>query len=264
VESFEETAEGVNVILSDGTSILVDQVISAVGRWTNDITVAAGLGPVVTEYQEPGDVTVGYLAVTTPLPVAIDRVLTSPKLNIRPAGGGRLLLQALDLDTTASADTVPAIGSDLAREFVRRLQEILKNTGNAHITELHAGVRAMPADGRSVIGAVPSRPWLYLVVTHSGVTLAPFLGPAVAGEVFAEPSRFLMNSGPQGCWTATATRPWPRPASPGSNNQNADTPVTYGPAPSVRVRPVRAFGTTAGVTQDYAVAGIADADLRFR
>jgi hypothetical protein len=51
------------------------------------------------------------------------------------------------------------------------------------------------------------------------------------------------------------------PRGPGSNNQNADTPVTYGPAPSVRVR---AFGTTAGVTQDYAVAGIADADLRFR
>lgn len=187
MESFEETAEGVNVMLSDGNSVLVDQVISAVGRWTNDITAAAGLGPVVTEYQEPGDVTVGYLAVTNPLPVAIDRMLTSPKLNIRPAGGGRLLLQALDLDATATADTVPAIDSDLAREFIRRLQEILKNTGNAHITELHVGVRAMPADGRSIIGAVPSRPWLYLVATHSGVTLAPFLGSAVAAEVFDEP-----------------------------------------------------------------------------
>jgi glycine/D-amino acid oxidase-like deaminating enzyme len=54
VEAFEETAEGVNVILSDGTSVRVDQLISAVGRWTNDITAAAGLGPVVTEYQEPG------------------------------------------------------------------------------------------------------------------------------------------------------------------------------------------------------------------
>ncbi|WP_314192472.1 hypothetical protein [uncultured Arthrobacter sp.] len=98
----------------------------------------------------------GYLAVTNPLPVAIDRILTSPKLNIRPAGGGRLLLQALDLDATASADTVPAINSDLASEFIRRLQEILGNTGNAHITELHVGVRAMPADGGSVIE--PSRP----------------------------------------------------------------------------------------------------------
>jgi glycine/D-amino acid oxidase-like deaminating enzyme len=187
VESFEETAEGVSVILSDGTSILADHVISAVGRWTNDITAAAGLGPVVTKYQEPGDVTVGYLAVTNPLPAAIDRILTSPKLNIRPAGGGRWLLQALDLDGTAAADAAPAINSDVASEFIRRLQGILKNTENAHLTELHVGVRAMPADGRSIIGAVPSRPWLYLVATHSGVTLAPFLGPAVAGEIFAEP-----------------------------------------------------------------------------
>ncbi|MFJ5700213.1 NAD(P)/FAD-dependent oxidoreductase [Arthrobacter sp. NPDC093139] len=187
VETFEEIAEGVNVILRDGTSVLVDHVISAVGRWTNDITAAAGLGPVVTEYHEPGDVTVGYLAVTNPLPVAIDRILTSPKLNIRPAGGGRLLLQALDLDATATADTVPAIDSDLAREFICRLQEILENTGNAHLTELHVGIRAMPTDGRSIIGTVPSRPWLYLVATHSGVTLAPFLGPAVAAEVFSEP-----------------------------------------------------------------------------
>jgi glycine/D-amino acid oxidase-like deaminating enzyme len=186
-ESFEETAEGVKVILSDGTSVLADQVISAVGRWTNEITAAAGLGPVVAEYHEPGDVTVGYLAVTNPLPVAIDRILTSPKLNIRPAGGGRLLLQALDLDATATPDNVPGIDSDVAHEFIHRLQGILKNTGNAHITELHVGVRAMPADGRSIIGAVPSRPWLYLVATHSGVTLAPFLGPAVAAEVSGEP-----------------------------------------------------------------------------
>jgi glycine/D-amino acid oxidase-like deaminating enzyme len=187
VESFAETTEGVNVILSNSECFLVDKVISAVGRWTNDITAAAGLDPVVAEYQEPGDVTVGYLAVTNPLPVAIDRVLTSPMLNVRPAGGGRLLLQALDLDSTAAVEDVPATSSDLAREFTSRLQEILKNTGNARITELHVGVRAMPADGRSIIGTAPSRPWLYLVATHSGVTLAPFLGPAVAAEVFDEP-----------------------------------------------------------------------------
>lgn len=187
VESFEEMTDGVNVSLSDGSNIVVDQVISAVGRWTNDITAAAGLGPVVAEYQEPGDVTVGYLAVTNPLPVAIDRMLTSPKLNIRPDGGGRLLLQALDLDVTATVGSVPALESDLAKEFIDRLQHILKNTENAQITELHVGVRAMPADGQSVIGAVPSRPWLYLVATHSGVTLAPFLGSAVAAEVFDEP-----------------------------------------------------------------------------
>jgi hypothetical protein len=173
---------------------------------------------VVTEYQQPGDVTVGYLAVTNPLPAAIDRILTTPMLNVRPAGGGRLLLQALDLDATAAAGTVPARNSDLAREFIRRLQEVLENTGNAHITELHVGVRAMPADGRSVIGAVPSRPWLYLVATHSGVTLAPFLGPAPSWLRLAErirtrlsgkregekPAQGLIAGGEKARWTRQA------------------------------------------------------------
>jgi hypothetical protein len=45
----------------------------------------------------------------------------------------------------------------------------------------------LPADGRSIIGAVPSRPWLYLVATHSGVTLGPFLVPVVTAEVCGEP-----------------------------------------------------------------------------
>ncbi|QOT19877.1 FAD-binding oxidoreductase [Paenarthrobacter sp. YJN-5] len=210
VAAFHEADDGVKITLSDGSSLSADRVISAAGRWTNDITAAAGLGPVVAEYQEPGDVTVGYLAVTNPLPAAIDRMLTSPRLNIRPAGGGRLLLQALDLDVTAAAETTPGTNSDLAKEFVGRLQSILKNTTNAHITELDVGVRAMPADGQSVIGGVPSRPWLYLVATHSGVTLAPFLGTAVAAEVLGEiepllndfrPTR-LLDSYPQHALTA--------------------------------------------------------------
>lgn len=183
-EAFQETTDGVDVTLSDGSTVSVDHVVSAVGRWTNDITAAAGLGPVVAEYQEPGDVTVGYLAVTNPLPVSIDRMLTTPKLNVRPDGGGRLLLQALDLDVSATPDAVPGVDSDLAKEFISRLQDVLENTENAHITELHVGLRAMPADGQSIIGPVPSRPWLYLVATHSGVTLAPFLGVAVAAEMF--------------------------------------------------------------------------------
>lgn len=184
--AFQETAEGVDVTLGDGSTVSVDQVVSAVGRWTNDITAAAGLGPVVAEYQKPGDVTVGYLAVTNPLPVSIDRMITSPKLNVRPDGGGRLLLQALDLDVNATPGAVPAVDSDLGKEFISRLRDVLKNTENAHITEIQVGLRAMPADGQSVIGPVPSRPWLYLVATHSGVTLAPFLGASVAAEVFGE------------------------------------------------------------------------------
>ncbi|MET3812569.1 FAD-binding oxidoreductase [Arthrobacter sp. UYEF3] len=203
VENFREAPGGVRLGLSDGSTILADKVISAAGRWTNTITAAAGLGPVMTDYQEPGDVTVGYLAVTNPLPTSIDRLLTTPSLNIRPDGGGRLLLQALDLDATATPGTELRTDPSLTHEFLCRLRGVLRNTENASITELRVGERAMPADGRSIIGAVPSASWLYLVATHSGVTLAPFLGVSVTAEIMGEteplfadfrPDRLLDNA----------------------------------------------------------------------
>lgn len=49
-----------------------------------------------------------------------------------------------------------------------------------HVT---LGFRPMPTDGFPVVGAVPGAPDLYVVVTHSGVTLAPILGDYVRAEL---------------------------------------------------------------------------------
>ncbi|MFQ4149869.1 FAD-binding oxidoreductase [Arthrobacter sp. LAPM80] len=187
VEQLSASGSGATVGLCDGGTIYADHVISAAGRWTNSITAMAGLGPVMTDYQTPGDVTVGYLATTNQLPTDITRLVTSAELNVRPAGGGRLMLQALDLDATASAISTPGTRSALAAEFSSRLQGLLRNTKDVAITELGVGRRAMPADGRSIIGTVDSAPWLYLVATHSGVTLAPLLGSGVAAELYGTP-----------------------------------------------------------------------------
>lgn len=45
------------------------------------------------------------------------------------------------------------------------------------------GERAMPADGLTIAGFTESIPHLYVVATHSGITLAPLLGKLVAREV---------------------------------------------------------------------------------
>ena len=41
----------------------------------------------------------------------------------------------------------------------------------------------MPPDGYPVVGAHPELPGFYTVVTHSGITLGPVLGPLVADEL---------------------------------------------------------------------------------
>ncbi len=183
VTNMTAEGQGCQLELDNGTTLLADRVVTAAGRWTDSITQMAGLPPVMTETRYAGDATMGYLAVTNPLPVSIDRVLTSPLVNVRPESGGRLVLQSLDLDATAEVGTTPGNESALAKEYLHRLRGILGNTEAARISEIQVAQRAIPADGLSIIGSFEEAPWAYIVATHSGVTLAPFLGKQVAEEI---------------------------------------------------------------------------------
>lgn len=48
---------------------------------------------------------------------------------------------------------------------------------------MRVGVRAVPADGKSIVGPMPGARGLHIVVTHSGITLAPVLGELVAESI---------------------------------------------------------------------------------
>ena len=184
VVSIEASADGGGLArTASGEEFFADVVVSTVGRWTSEVAALAGAKIPMAGFTEPGDVTVGYLATTNPLRTSVDRILTTPWLNIRPQGEGRLMVQALDLDATADPRAVPSIDSDLAGEYVRRLEEVVPAAKGARIEQIVVGQRAMPADGITIVGPVPQRQWLYAVATHSGVTLAPFLGRGVAKEV---------------------------------------------------------------------------------
>lgn len=199
----QSTAGGGEAVLDDGSLLRADTIVSAVGRWTGELAALAGADVPMQTFTTPGDPTVGYLAETGPVPVRLSRLVTSPWLNVRPAGGGRLLLQALDLDVTADPRDVPGAGSALAAELLRRLRDVVPAAEGARIERLVVGRRALPGDGRTIVGRVAQAPWLYVVATHSGVTLAPYLGEGVAAEVcgedvpaFAEfrPERFVADA----------------------------------------------------------------------
>jgi glycine/D-amino acid oxidase-like deaminating enzyme len=182
---------GAEVVLEDGTVLRADRVVAAVGRWSAELGALAGVSVPMRRFEGPGDITVGYLAETNPLPVRLERVVTTPWLNVRPAAGGRLLLQALDLDATADPHDVPSLTSPLAETLLRRLRAAVRGTEGARLEKLVVGQRAMPADGRTIASPAPEAAWLYIVATHSGVTLAPYLGEVVAEEVLGTPSPAL-------------------------------------------------------------------------
>ena len=215
VTALAPNGEGARVTFGDRSVISADTVVSAAGRWTADVAALAGGTVPMATFTEPGDVTVGYLLETNPLPVRLNRIVTSPWLNVRPDGGGRLLLQALDLDASADPGAVPAVDSPLALTFLERLRAVVRNTGAGTIRHIAVGQRVMPADGLTIVGRVPGAPWLYAVATHSGVTLAPFLGDAVAEEVFGHEEERFADYRPDRFRSAAGITPPRLPRKPG-------------------------------------------------
>lgn len=191
VVGFDAAGSGVIVRTADGGQYPADQVVVAAGRWSDRVAQLAGGQVPLVNYTEPGDVAVGYLARTNAVPVKLTRVVTTPWLNVRPEGGGRLVIQALDLDATAQPENLPPAGSQLETQFLSRLNDILESSSGARIEDLLVGQRVMPLDGRTIASSVPGVDWMYAVATHSGVTLAPFLGKAVAAEVLGESEPLL-------------------------------------------------------------------------
>jgi glycine/D-amino acid oxidase-like deaminating enzyme len=147
-----------------------DVVVSCVGRWTGSLlpfTVP------MLESDQPG--VAGFVARTRPLAARIRSVIAADGLLIRPETGGRVLLHSGACDAELGD---PAAASNRLLEMLR---ERVRGTQRASIEDAWVCLRAIPADRLPVVGW--ARDGLYVVATHSGVTLAPALADLVASEV---------------------------------------------------------------------------------
>lgn len=178
-----EDGSGVTLELSTGETWRGDFVVSAAGRWSESIMTMLGKRFAMLDPDRPDKFVCGFLGYTDPQYVQLNSTLITPEVNVRPDGGGRLVLQTPDLDHHADpayqADTTALIGE----EMLRRLNRLFHNTSGARIEKLKIGQRARPADGLPAVGFVTGAARVYLVVTHSGITLAPLLGKLVSGEL---------------------------------------------------------------------------------
>ncbi len=183
VASVSAGPTGARVVLTDGEVLQADGVVVCAGRWTQDLLATADAYVPLQPFTGPGSTPVSFLAVTSPVPSPLDRLLTTPFLNVRPHGGGRLLLQAPELDVDADPSAVPSLDSPLGAEFLTRLRHCLRDTEGARLESLVVGWRVLPGDRQTVAGFVDDHRTLYVVATHSGVTLAPLLGRLAREEI---------------------------------------------------------------------------------
>ena len=152
------------------------------GRFTESLLCTTG---VHVPMREPGRGTVpvaGLVARTTPIPSRVDRVLLADGVLIRPDGAGRLLVSSDAFDAELAGE-VPRAGERLMALLARRVRGAQE--GRAAQTSMC--VRAIPADLLPVAGRALDG--LYVVATHSGVTLAPALAELVASELLEDCDR---------------------------------------------------------------------------
>jgi glycine/D-amino acid oxidase-like deaminating enzyme len=93
------------------------------------------------------------------------------------------MLHAAALDARAEANLDADGRRAIVTESVRRAGRVLPALKGVPYEAVRLGVRAMPVDGVPIVGPYPGLASLYVVCSHSGVTLGPLLGRIVADEI---------------------------------------------------------------------------------
>lgn len=185
VEKVELTDEGIitGVTTSQGT-LNAPKVLVTAGADTPEVLSAlTGYDAFATRFpmtRVPG------LLVTTPSTAPAQLVrhilyidIPADALHLRPAANGGLLLGADDTDGMVAEGASPERIREAAAKLLRRTESLIPGfVGEACLDDckLTVGLRPYPQDGKTLAGALPGAEGLYLIATHSGVTLAPVLG----------------------------------------------------------------------------------------
>ena len=183
VTAVEPTGNGARVHSVGGEPEHFDRVVLAVGRWTEQLTRTLATPIPMLAAQDPASP--GLLAYTAPLAARVPLPIITPELNFRPDGGGRLLLAALDLNTPDTIGERPERDKAFADEVLRRLRTLVRGGEYARVDRVDLGLRSLPADGHTVAGTDASGQ-IYILATHSGITLGPLLGRLAAQEILQD------------------------------------------------------------------------------
>lgn len=165
------------VRLASGRRLAADAVVNCAGPAAADIAALAGL-------DLPMRNTRGVLVYTSPVAVAVSRVVHAPHVHLRPDGAGRLLLHTQDIDGAVQADGV--VDQAAVDKVVAAGCALYPGIRAARVESVRVGVRPIPGDGLPVLGRAPGLPNFHFAVSHSGATLSVHVGALVAGEVLGE------------------------------------------------------------------------------
>jgi len=158
-------------VMTDVGVIHADETVVAAGAATAQLLDSVGLTFSMTS-------PAGVLSHSKPAPKLLNHLVMTPGLHIRQTAEGRIVagtdFGGADPEGNAEA---------LAASLQARVEAMVQGAEGLGLDFFTVGYRPTPADGVSAIGRPHRKNGLYLVVTHSGVTLAAGLGLFAAQEL---------------------------------------------------------------------------------
>jgi glycine/D-amino acid oxidase-like deaminating enzyme len=141
--------------------------------------------------------TLGLIVVTAPTASGVRRVIRTSEVNFRPDGAGRIMLHSERDEQGFTLESSPQETSPVAAAMIERAARLYPELTGIWPEAMRLSHRAIPGDGVSAVGPIPEVNGYYAAVTHSGATLAPWLGKVVASELSGdEPERALQDFRP--------------------------------------------------------------------
>jgi glycine/D-amino acid oxidase-like deaminating enzyme len=139
------------------------------------------------------------LVRTAPLNSRLRPVLNAPRVAVRPAPGGSLVLDAAwsEEEVVRRDDGTFEVRDSTVHDLLREASLVLE--GNPELTAESYGVgrKPIPGDGHPVLGDVQEVPGLHVAFTHSGATLGLIAGELLADEIVSgHPSPLLTSFRP--------------------------------------------------------------------
>jgi glycine/D-amino acid oxidase-like deaminating enzyme len=113
--------------------------------------------------------------------VPIGRAMHTPHVELRPGGGGRLVVHSREIDSRLSSHG--AFAPELATDLHALALDVLPTLAGSAIVGARAMSRPIPGDGFPSVGALDGIPGYYEAIAHSGITLAAVIGEVLALEI---------------------------------------------------------------------------------
>jgi glycine/D-amino acid oxidase-like deaminating enzyme len=179
------------VRLPDGDRIHADAYVCCAGWRTQQLLEPVGVRVPLVAGDTPGSTAPGLVADIATPHALLGRVVHAPDLSLRPTWPSGLRVDAEDINLRVHAATPPPEQDRYARELLSRARRVLPDLAAQPPVQARLCIRPLPVDGKPVVGRLPHLTNTYLIVCHSGVTLAPLLARLALTELTHGPETDL-------------------------------------------------------------------------